>query len=353
MDVRGKKIGKKDVSEISEEVRGEEEMKILVTVPFREKHREQLRAAAADAAFFFPETYTAEGRTDQKKYEELLREADIVIGNPTIEEICSAPHLKFVQSSNAGIERYTQVPGFPKDVLLCSMSGAFGGIISEYILAGILTMYRRFPKYIGYQKKRLWQDAGSEQSLMGKTALILGVGDIGTNTAKRLKAFDVHTIGIRRTKKEASEWFDETATTDELDQMLSRADIVVGCVPKTTQTVHLLNEERLRKIKKDGLIVNVGRGSLIVQPDLVKVLKDGHLMGAVLDVTDPEPLPEDDELWSMKNVLITPHVSGISFGHAPQVEDNVAKICSDNLKAFLNHTEMVNVVDWQSGYRKR
>ena len=215
-----------------------------------------------------------------------------------------------------------------------------------------LTMYRKFPSYIEHQQKRLWQDAGSEQALMGKTALILGTGDIGTNIAKRLSAFDVYTIGIRRTAKFASEWFDEVYTLDALDEQICRADIVIGCLPKTVKTTHLLNQGRLRKMKKGGLVVNVGRGSLIVQPDLIQLLEEGYLSGAVLDVTDPEPLPSDNLLWGMKNVLITPHVSGISFGHTPQVEERVAKICAHNLKAFLNHTEMMNVVDWESGYRK-
>ncbi len=329
-------------------------MKILVTVPFREFHKEMLKEAALDAQFFFRASYLSEpdGKKDEERYKSLLKEAEIVIGNPTIEEIASAPALRFIQSSNAGVEKYTQVPGFPRNVLLCSMSGAFGGIISEYVLGAILTMYRNFPCYLDHQQKRLWQDAGSEQALMGKTALILGTGDIGTNVAKRLKAFDVHTIGIRRTVSKASEWFDEVWTLDALDEQLSHADLVIGCLPKTKQTTHLLTEDRLRKIKKGGLVVNVGRGSLIVQPDLIKLLEEGHLSGAVLDVTDPEPLPKDDPLWGMKNVLITPHVSGISFGHAPQVEDNVAKICAHNLKAYLNHTEMWNVVDFESGYRK-
>ena len=330
-------------------------MKILVSVPFREAHRELLKEAAPDAQFFFPVSYLSEpdGEKDEKRYRALLKEADIVIGNPSIEEVASAPNLKFVQSSNAGVEKYTQVPGFPRNVLLCSMSGAFGGIISEYVLGAILMMYRNFSRYMDYQQKRLWQDAGSEQALMGKAALILGTGDIGTNVAKRLKAFDVHTIGIRRTISETSKWFDEVETIDALDEQLSRADLVIGCLPKTAQTTHLLTEARLRKIKKGGLIVNVGRGSLIVQPDLIKLLEEGHLSGAVLDVTDPEPLPIDNPLWGMKNVLITPHISGISFGHAPQVEDNVAKICAYNLKAYLNHTKMRNVVDFESGYRKQ
>ena len=329
-------------------------MKILVTVPFRDTHKAMLKEAAPDAQFFFPESYLSKpnGKKDEECYKSLLNEADIIIGNPSIEEVASASVLKFVQSSNAGVEKYTQVPGFPRNVLLCSMSGAFGGIISEYVLGAVLTMYRNFPRYLEHQKERLWQDVGSEQALMGKTALILGMGDIGTNVSKRLKAFDVHTIGIRRTIAKASEWFDEVWTLDALDEQLSRADIVIGCLPKTQQTTHLLTEDRLRKMKKGGLIVNVGRGSLIVQPDLIKVLEEGYLSGAVLDVTDPEPLPKDNPLWGMKNVLITPHISGISFGHAPQVEDNVAKICVHNLKAYLTHTKMWNVVDFESGYRK-
>lgn len=157
------------------------------------------------------------------------------------------------------------------------------GIISEYVLGGILTMYRKFPSYIEHQQKRLWQDAGSEQALMGKTALILGTGDIGTNIAKRLSAFDVYTIGIRRTAKFASEWFDEVYTLDALDEQICRADIVIGCLPKTVKTTHLLNQGRLRKMKKGGLVVNVGRGSLIVQPDLIQLLEEGYLSGAVLD----------------------------------------------------------------------
>ncbi len=329
-------------------------MEILVTVPFRKQHKAMLKEAVPDAQFFFQESYLSEpgGKKDEERYKALLKEAEIVIGNPTIEEVASAPLLKFVQSSNAGVEKYTQIPGFPRNVLLCSMSGAFGGIISEYVVGAVLMMYRNFPRYIEHQQKRLWQDVGSEQALMGKTALILGTGDIGTNVAKRLKAFDVYTIGIRRTLSKASEWFDEVWTIDSLDEQLLRADLVIGCLPKTQQTTHLLTEDRLSKIKQGGLIVNVGRGSLIVQPDLIKLLEEGHLSGAVLDVTDPEPLQKDNPLWGMKNVLITPHVSGISFGHDPQVEDNIAKICVHNLKAYLNHTEMWNVVDFESGYRK-
>lgn len=117
---------------------------------------------------------------------------------------------------------------------------------------------------------------------MGKTALILGTGDIGTNIAKRLSAFDVYTIGIRRTAKFASEWFDEVYMLDALDEQICRADILIGCLPKTVKTTHLLNQGRLRKMKKGGLVVNVGRGSLIVQPDLIQLLEEGYLSGLCL-----------------------------------------------------------------------
>lgn len=127
-------------------------MKILVTVPFQKEHQEELKKEAPDALFFFKDAYTIDDKRDEKLYHAFLKEADIIIGNPSIEEIASAPKLKFVQSSNAGVEKYTQQPGFPRNVMLCSMSGAFGGIISEYVLGGILTMYRKFPSYIEHQQ---------------------------------------------------------------------------------------------------------------------------------------------------------------------------------------------------------
>ena len=322
-------------------------MNILVTVPFREKHKNKLQEAAQGEKIVYVDV-----RKEPERYRQLLGEAEIVIGNPSVEELQSAGKLRFLQSTNAGTEKYTERPGFPAHVLLCNMTGAFGGIISEYILGAVLMMYRRFPDYIRQQKLELWQDAGSEQTLMGKTALILGAGDIGTNTAKRLKAFEVCTIGIRRVVREKPDCFDRMETLDALDRLLPEADIVIGCMPKTDKTVHLLDETRLRRIRKNGLLVNAGRGSLIVTEDLVKVLSEGHLMGAVLDVTDPEPLPPEHPLWGMENVLITPHISGISFGHTPQVEDKVARICCQNLKAYLEHSELINVVDWETGYRK-
>ena len=321
-------------------------MNILVSVPFSERNKELLKSAADTAYFYF-----ADRKENPAEYEEWLMKSEVIIGNPAVDEIASAPMLKYVQSTNAGVDKYTQVPGCFNDVLLCSMSGAFGEIISEYVLAGILALYRRLFEYQEQKKKKIWMDVGSEWTLANKTALILGMGDIGSNTAKRLKAFGVHTIGIRRTKAVSQDYFDESATVQEIDEYLTRADIVIGCLPQTAHTIHIFNEERLRKIKKGGLVVNVGRGSLIVTSDLVKVLGDGHLMGAVLDVTEPEPLECDNPLWEMENVLITPHVSGISFGHTKEVEDKVAKICCYNLKAYINHAEMLNVIDFQNGYR--
>ena len=329
-------------------------MNILVSVPFCEVNRNKIMECAQRSAANIGMTVSftfADPLQEKETYEKALRTSHIIIGNPSIEDAQSAKKLRYVQATNAGTERFTGRPGFPEHVILCNMTGAFGPIISEYVLAGILTMYRRFPEYIRRQESGSWMDVGSELALTGKTALILGAGDIGTNVAKRLRAFDVTTIGIRRVVREKPDCYDEMRTLDALDELLPRADIVVGCMPKTKLTCGLLNEARLRMLPENGLIVNVGRGSLIVTEDLVRVLESGHLLGAVLDVTDPEPLPCDHPLWKMKNTLITPHISGISFGHTPHVETLVTDICCENLSAYLEGRPMRNLVDRKTGYR--
>lgn len=319
-------------------------MRILISAPFGERHRKDFQEAAGAEELIY-----ADPLKEKERYWRELNRVQVIIGNPSLKEVQSAPCLRFLQSTNAGIERYTKQPGFPAGVVLCNMTGAFGGIISEYVVGAILMMYRRFREYDRRQGQRLWRDAGSELMLKGKRALILGTGDIGVNTAKRLKAFDVHIMGIRRNIRCKPEFFDEIGGLQELDGFLPGADIIIGCVPETKETVHLLDGDRLREVKQGCLIVNVGRGSLIETQALVERLQSGHIFGAVLDVTEPEPLPPDHALWSLPNVLLTPHIAGVSFGHTPEVEDAIAQICCENIAAFLKGRELRNVVEWEGG----
>ena len=279
-----------------------------------------------------------------------LGDAEICIGEPPLALVQQAEKLRWVQMTWAGTDIYTRRTGFPERVTLTNASGAFGRTISEYVLGGILTMYRNFPAYREQQKQAVWRTVGAERTLYGRTVLILGTGDLGSNVAKRLRGFGTVNIGVRRAAGETLPYFDEVRGIAELDKLLPQADIVIGCLPNTPGTAGLLTETRLRRMKQDALLVNVGRGTLLSTAELAAVLADGHLSGAVLDVCDTEPLPPSSPLWGMENVLLTPHVSGRGFGHDRGTEHLIWEIVMDNLARYLEGKNLRHIVDINRGY---
>lgn len=318
---------------------------LLVLVPCREHHREQLRQAGA-CRIVFGEDLSPEQRA------QAISRADAIVGEPEIAEIQTADKLSWIQMTWAGTDKYTHASGFPQKIALTTASGAFGAVIAEYVFGGILSLYRRFPAYREQQKQHLWRDCGSERTIEGSRVLILGAGDIGESLAVRLRAFGAHVTGIRRSAGRCPDCFDAMYPLVRLEEQLAAADIVVGCLPNTPETRHLFGERELRRMKPDAVLVNVGRGSLIRTDDLARVLQDGHLLGAVLDVSEPEPLPENHPLWEMENVILTPHIAGPSLDHAPQTEDKIFAICCDNLRRWLAGEPLRNQVDWERGYRR-
>ena len=179
----------------------------------------------------------------------------------------------------------------------------------------ILSFYRKLLGYHRNQIKHLWLDLGAERTLHNKTALIFGAGDIGTCTAEKLKAFGTFNVGVRRNISNKPDCFDEMCLLAHADEWLKKADIVICCIPNSEETFHFLNDKRLRMMKDDALLLNMGRGSFVVADDLTKFLSEGHLLGAALDVTEPDPLPPEHPLWDMENVILTPHIAGPSFCH--------------------------------------
>ncbi len=168
-----------------------------------------------------------------------------------------------------------------------------------------------------------------------------------------MKALGSYTIGVRRTKSQKPEYLDELYTMEKLDSLIPRADFVALSLPNTPATHHLMDERRLRLMKRTGFLINVGRGSAIDTEALCKVLKEGHLGGCGVDVTDPEPLPEDHPLWDMPRMVITPHISG-QF-HLQETFERIVKIAGRNLEKFLagQKNDMENLVDFKTGYRRR
>ena len=184
-------------------------------------------------------------------------------------------------------------------------------------------------------------DEGTVKSIYGSTALILGLGNIGGEFAKRFKALGGHTIGVRRTDAQKPDFVDELYLMDKLEELLPRADVVALSLPETKETMKLIDAHKLARMKKGAILVNVGRGSAIDTDALRDALNSGHLSGAALDVTDPEPVPPDHPLWDTKNVLITPHISG--GYNLPETYEKVFQLCADNLGRYFHECTEIRV----------
>ena len=221
---------------------------------------------------------------------------------------------------------------------------------SEHMLGLTFDLIRRLNQYHANQAEHVWKAMGNIISVEGSTILVLGLGDIGGDYARKVHALGAHVIGVRRTNRNKPDYLDEQHTMDDLDMLLGRADIVAMVLPGGSATNHIMDERRLRLMKKGAYLINVGRGNAIDPAALKAVLKDGHLGGCGLDVTEPEPLPPEDELWAMDHVVITPHVAGNFF--LAEAFERIVKIAGENLKAWASGEELKNVVDFSTGYRK-
>ncbi|MGN0676058.1 MAG: D-2-hydroxyacid dehydrogenase [Oscillospiraceae bacterium] len=310
-------------------------MKVWINAPFSADNAELIKSAAKDCEVFI-------GGAE-------VTDAEIIVGQPA--ETTDFTQLRLLQSTNAGVEKLISGK-IPENVTISNVTGAFGVVISEYIAAGILALYRGLFRYRDNQRKHIWQDERNERLIFGKKALILGCGDIGSAAACRLGSFGMKITGIRREPKK-TEYFDCVFGIDALDKLLPDADIVICCLPHTEKTRGMMSAVRISQMKQGAILVNVGRGSLIDEAALINALETGKLFGAVLDVFEKEPLSENSPLWDMENVIITPHISGPSFGHYPEVERKIAVICAENISRFINGKPLINTIDRNKGYAER
>lgn len=269
-----------------------------------------------------------------------LREAEIVIGEPTLSELAEASKLRWVQMTWAGADRYLH-GGFPKNVRLTTASGAYGVTIAEHAIAMLLSLCRHLPSY---QVRKDAIDLGSEIAVSGKTALVFGTGDIGRNIARRLCAFDVRCIGVRKNCAEKLPEFAEMTDLNGAERYLPQADFVFCALPETAQTVGWLSAARLEKLPIGAMVINVGRGSFVDTAALTQALQSGALGGVGLDVTEPEPLPAEHPLRRTDRAILTPHVAGIGFGHLPETTEKIWAICRENLSRYLSDAPLLNQV---------
>lgn len=313
---------------------------VLVLIPVTEDQKKQLEEKAPAARF----TYS----TPQTVEEALVHEASAILGNPPTAMLQRATKLEWLQLHSAGIDGYSKEGELPKGVVLTNASGAYGPAISEYMVGVLLELYLNLHLYRDVQAESRWAHQGKVKTLDRSTVLVIGAGDIGCEFAKRVKALGAYTIGVRRSDASKPECLDELHFMDRLPELLPRADVVSLSLPGSKFTRGVISRDMLKLMKRDAVILNVGRGSAIDTEALCDALEAGELLGAALDVTDPEPLPEDHRLWRLKNAVITPHVSG-GFG-AQYTLEHIVGICASNLEAWANGKSLTNIVDLALGY---
>ncbi|KAK8897877.1 hypothetical protein M9Y10_000106 [Tritrichomonas musculus] len=322
--------------------------KIAVYTSFMtDKYRQRIKSLSSSLGFTVDFYNSDEGHSE---LESRVSEYEVIFGHPPPSILKSATSLRWLCSDFAGIEGYLDDRLWPNpSCLLSNSSGAYGASISEHVLMVSLMLLRRMPEYQAELALKKWKSFSPIRSIAGSYVLLLGTGDIGTNTARRMKALGATVVGVCRSgKHDEKNLFEKVVSVDEIESVIGCADILVMSLPETAQTKGILSRERIALLKPSALVINVGRGSAIDQEALVDALNEGRLAGAALDVMVPEPLPADHPLWRCPNTIITPHVSGdMSLGLTCDLD--VEMFCKD-LSHYAAGEKLEQLVDRVRGY---
>lgn len=331
------------------------EKRALVTIPTGERHRSLLQQAAPGWEFRFRGTDTLvcapqEALPGQPVTQEDVDWAQVILGNVPAAMLHGSPALEWLQTNSAGVEAYIQPGVLAGDTLLTNATGAYGLAIAEHMLGMLLELFKKLELYRDAQKSGAWQSQGAVKAVYGSTVLVLGMGDIGGEFAARCKALGAKVIGVRRSPRPCPEYADEVHLLEDLDSLLPQADVVAVTLPGTDATRGLMSRERLAKMKEGAVLLNVGRGFIVDTEALCDALERGHLSGAGVDVTDPEPLPPTHRLWNIPTAVVTPHISG--FYHLRETHERIVGIFLENLRHFQAGEPLRNLVDFATGYRR-
>lgn len=278
--------------------------------------------------------------------------ADAVDGRWVSAEFLSkATKLSWIHSPSAGVDRLVTIPGLRenKSLVVTNARGVHGPAIADHAMAMLLSLTRQLPWYDEAQDKGTWtrdEPPARGVALAGKTMLVVGIGGIGTEIAKRAHGFDMHVIATRRSDAPSPDFVEHVGKPDELAAMLPKADVVAICVPLTKETEKLFDEKMIRAMKRGSYLINIARGKIVDTAAMIAALKDGQLAGAALDVTDPEPLPANHELWGLKNVVITPHVAA----DGDLTDQRWWALYKENVRRFGAGEALLNCVDVEAGY---
>ncbi len=272
-----------------------------------------------------------------------IRSADILVTFApmlTDEVLRQAANLKWVQAMGTGVDNLIDLPSLGRNVIVTNVRGIHGAAVSEAAIMAMLALSRSFPDVIRNQDRRIWE-RWPARLLEGKSVGILGIGVIAEALAPRCKALGMSVVGISSSKRDVTD-FDRVYGRGELVSAVRQLDYLVVLTPYSPATRHLVDAAVLSAMKPSSYLINLARGGVIDERALIAALENDQIAGAALDVFSQEPLPKDHSLWSMKNVIVTPHLAGFFDGYA----DRAVPVVEENIRRFLagDTANMVNVV---------
>ncbi len=272
-----------------------------------------------------------------------IADCTIILGEPPIISgvLASAPRLEWVQSSWAGVDSLCKA-GMRRDYVLTGVKDIFGPLISEYVMTYLIALERRLFSMRDNQLERRWQPLAYRRC-QDISLGIIGLGSIGRHLARTARHFGIRVTGLNRSGRPCGD-VEEVYTMDKLAGFLEEPDYVVLTLPDTPQTKHFINADVLKMMKPSAVLMNVGRGSIINEADLIGALHEGIIGGAVLDVFASEPLALDSPLWHLPNVYITPHNAATSF------PEDIVRIFTENYARFLQKEPLLHGIDFELGY---
>ncbi|MFW5928567.1 MAG: D-2-hydroxyacid dehydrogenase [Thermoplasmatota archaeon] len=316
--------------------------KILVSYPLPDKYFNEIKEI---------EGIEAVKATDEEEIIREIKDVEVVfdkeISKKAFEE---AKELEWIQSPYVGVDMLLIDELINSEVMVTCAKGIHSSQVSDHVFAFILSFARELPGFLEDKRKKEWEERHPFPfkpliELKNQTLGVIGLGTIGKEVARKGKCFNMEVIGSKRSLEEI-EYVDELFTSGKVDEVISRSDFLVLCVPSTPETENMIGENELEEMKESSYLINVARGEVVDEEALIDALKADKIAGAALDVTEKEPLPKQSELWKLDNLLLTPHVAGST----PEYWNRVNEIFIENIERYLRSKSLINEVDKERGY---
>jgi len=302
----------------------------------RPKYMDQVRRLGVD-------TVLAESDDDALA---VIASADAYYGGITPALLEAARKLRWIQATSAGLDGFFFPALSESDVVVTNIRGVFSDVIADHVFSMVLAFARGLHHYVRHQASGKWQRGAPVVHMAGTTLGVVGLGGIGLAVAARGSAFGMRVLGADPAPKDTPGYVERIYEPAGLREMVCDSDFVVITVPHTPETDRLFDDGMIDAMKETAVLINVGRGKVVDLEALTEALGAGRLGGAGLDVFESEPLPAGHPLWEMENVVITPHVAGLS----PEVPDRGKRLVVENVRRFCAGEPLLNVVDKKKGY---